>query len=374
MGFEEFVGNPSAVDLVRGMAARERLPHALLFAGPSGVGKYTLAQMLAKAIHCLDKDKSAALEFCGRCRSCVSIGLSDDRHKALEEAEEERESRTKRPREVPLVIQNHPDVSLLPPNGPLRLFQIEQARHLKDALTYLPASGRKKIFLLPDVERMDAAASNALLKSLEEPPDYALLLLTTSSEASLLPTIRSRCVTVWLGPVPRGQVAEFLKKAGQGADERERELRAALSGGSPGAALRMDLERYIALRESLLAIMETGLRKKDFGELFRQTQKLSREKERLEKLLEVLYSLFQDILHVETKANGEPLRNVDRPKGLLQIARLLGPEGVATFAPVLGSLERNLRRNVSMQIALEAFAVGLTPRMSAARNRDQTLI
>jgi DNA polymerase III gamma/tau subunit len=132
----------------------------------------------------------------------------------------------------------------------------------------------------------------------------------------------------------------------------------------------MDLERFLALRESLLAIVETGLRKRDFGELFRQTQKLSRQKEGLEKLLEVLYSLFQDILHVETKANGEPLRNVDRPKGLLDIARLLGPEGVAKYAPFLGSLERNLRRNVSMQIALEAFAVGLTPRMSAARNRD----
>ena len=370
MGFEEFVGNRSAVDLVRGMAARDRLPHALLLAGPSGVGKYTLAQMLAKAIHCLDKEKSAALDYCGRCRSCASIGLADDRHKALEEAEEEREKRTKRPREVPLVIQNQSDVALLPPNGPLRLFQIEQARHLKEALTYLPSSGRKKIFILPDVERMDAAASNALLKSLEEPPDYVLLLLTTSSEASLLPTIRSRCITVWLGAVPRKKVTEFLSKAGQGADERERELRASLSGGSPGAALRMDLERFLALRESLLAIVETGLRKRDFGELFRQTQKLSRQKEGLEKLLEVLYSLFQDILHVETKANGEPLRNVDRPKGLLDIARLLGPEGVAKYAPFLGSLERNLRRNVSMQIALEAFAVGLTPRMSAARNRD----
>lgn len=320
------------------------------------------------------EDRRLTVDFCGRCRSCLGISLADDRQKALEEAEEEREKRTKRPREVPLVIQNHPDVALLPPNGPLRLFQIEQARQLRDALTYLPASGRKKIFILPEVERMDAAASNALLKSLEEPPDYALLLLTTASEASLLPTIRSRCVTVWLGPVPREHVEKFLSKAAPGSDERQRQLRAALSGGSPGAALRMDLEQYIALRESLLAIIESGLRKKDFGELFRQTQKLARNKEKLEKLLEILYSLFQDILHVEAKANGEPIRNVDRPKGLIEISRLLGPEGVAIIAPVLGSLERNLRRNVSMQIALEAFAVGLTPRMSAGRDRDQTHI
>ncbi len=368
MGFEAFIGNQGAVDLVRGMMARDRLPHALLFSGPAGVGKYTLAQMFAKTIHCLDEPKHSASDFCGECRNCRSIALADDRRTAVEEAEEEREKRTKRPREIPLVIQNHADVTLLAPNGPLRLFQIEQARHLREALTFVPSSGRQKVFILPEVERMDSAASNALLKSLEEPPQYALLLLTTASEASLLPTIRSRCVTVGLGPVPRLKVVQFLERAQRGGNERERELRAALSGGSPGAALRMDLDRYLRLRESLLALLQAGVRKRDFAELFRQTQKLSREKERLENLLEVLYSLFQDILHIETKADGEPLRNADRPKGLFEIARALGPEGVQAAAPALGNLERNLRRNVSMQIALEAFAVQLAPRVPAVRD------
>lgn len=370
MAFSDFVGNPSAVELLRGMMARDRLPHALLLSGPAGVGKYTLAQMLAKAIHCLDEDSRRASDFCGQCRNCRAIALADDRQVSLQQAEEERQKVSRRPREIALLIQNHADVCLLPPNGPLRLFQIEQARHLREALTFLPSSGRRKIFVLPDVERMDAAASNALLKSLEEPPAYALLLLTTSSEASLLPTIRSRCVTIWMGPVARPQVVEFLKKCSVG-DEKERELRAALAEGSPGVALRMDLEHYLQVRESLLALLQAGLARRDFAGLFRQTQKLSREKEKLENLLGVLYSLLQDILHIETNSNGEPLRNADRPKELLLIARMLGPEGVAAAAAALSSLERNLRRNVSMQIALEAFAVSLAPlRMSAARERD----
>ena len=369
MGFEDFIGNQSAVELLRGMMARDRLPHALLLSGPTGVGKYTLAQMLAKALQCLDQEKVREFDFCGHCRRCRSLALADDRRAAVEHAEEEREKLTRRPREIPLVIQNHPDVLLLPPNGPLRLFQIEQARHLKEALTFLPSSGRKKIFLLPDVERMDAAASNALLKSLEEPPPYAILLLTTSSESSLLPTIRSRCVTIWLGPLPRQQVVSFLEKAGAGTPG-ERELRAAFSKGSPGLALRMDLERTLSLRDSLLAVLQSGLARRDFAELFRKTQKLSREKEKLENLLDVLYSLFQDILHIETKAGGEPLRNADRPKALMQISRSVGAGGVAAAVAALGNLERNLRRNVSMQIALEAFAVSLAPfRTSAARRQ-----
>lgn len=219
---------------------------------------------------------------------------------------------------------------------------------------------------------MDADAANALLKSLEEPPPYALLLLTASSVAALLPTIQSRCVTIWLGPVPREQVVEFLASRAAGADDRERELRASISSGSPGMALRMDLERYLQLRESLLSFLHAGVAGRDFAGLFRQTQSLARSKEKLENLLGVLYSLLQDILHIGTKANGEPLRNADRPKELLRIARMMGPEGVAAAAAALNSLERNLRRNVSMQIALEAFAVSMAPlRLTAARDRHQ---
>ena len=367
MGFDDFVGNPNAVELLRGMMARQRLPHALLFSGPLGIGKYTLAQMLAKSIHCLNAAKQQAFDFCGECKACRAIAIADDRYAVTEQAEEEREAISKRPREIPLIIQNYPDVVILPPNGPLRLFQIEQARYLREALSFLPAAGRKKIFILPEVERMDAAASNALLKSLEEPPEYALLLLTTANESALLPTIRSRCVTVWLSPVPRTQVLEFL--ATRETDERRRELRTSLSQGSPGRAVRMNLDEYLRLRESLLAILIAGSERRDFSELFRQSQKLSREKERLENLLEVLYSLLQDILHIETKATREPLRNADRPKALLQIARSMGAGGVAAAAAALGNLERNLRRNVSMQIALEAFAAALSPRSPADRRR-----
>ena len=339
------------------MMARDRLPHALLFCGPAGVGKYTLAQMLAKALHCLEKEN----DFCGQCRNCGTIALADDRWAAVEAAEEEREQATKRPREVPLVIQNHPDVVLLAPNGPLRLFQIEQGRYLRESLAFVPAAGRKKVFLLPDADRMDPAAANSLLKSLEEPPPHAVLVLTTSREAALLPTIRSRCVPLWFAPLPRPEVAAFLERAGAGRDEKERLLRAAVGQGCPGRALRLDLDHYLAIRDSLLAILRTGVESRNFAGLFAESQKLGRAREGLENLLEVLYSLLQDILHIGTRADGEPLRNADWPKTLMEVARTLGVERVAEAAAALGNMEQNLRRNVPTQISLEAFAVSLGP-------------
>jgi len=357
MGFDDFFGNGAILDALRRMLARDRLPHALLFAGPAGVGKYTLAQMLAKAIHCRERVQ----DFCGNCPSCKMIALADDRWKAVEEAEQEREKLTKRPRELPLIIQHHPDVVMLAPNGPLRLFQIEQARHLKQTLAFVPTGNRKKLFILPDAERMDAAAANSLLKSLEEPPPHALLLLTTTSEAALLPTIRSRCVPLWFSPLRREEAIEFLQQRDAGGDARERELRAAISKGSPGAALRLDLERFLRVRDSLLMILEAGIEGRNFAALFAQAQKITGREETLENLLDVLYSLLQDILHIETKANGEPLRNADRPRMLQQVARLLGAQGVMRAMTALENLERNLRRNVPSRLALEAFAIGLRP-------------
>lgn len=355
MGFDHFVGNRPVADLLRDMMRRDRLPHALLFCGPAGVGKYTLAQMLAKSLHCLESKG----DFCEQCRNCGAIALADDRWAAVEQAEEERERATKRPREVPLVVQNHPDVVLLAPNGPLRLFQIEQGRYLKEALAFLPAGGRKKVILLPDAERMDAAAANSLLKSLEEPPPHAVLVLTTSRDAALLPTIRSRCVPFWFAPLPGQEVASFLERAGVGNDEKERNLRAALAQGCPGRALRLDLDHYLAIRDSLLVILRTGLERRNFEQLFAEAQKLSRAKEGLENLLEVSYSFLQDILHIGAKAGGEPLRNVDQPKMLMEAARAMDMARVGQAAVWLRNIERNLRRNVPAQVSLEAFAIGL---------------
>ncbi|MBI4458790.1 MAG: AAA family ATPase [Acidobacteria bacterium] len=339
------------------MLARDRLPHALLLSGPAGVGKYTLAQMLAKTLHCENREDN----FCGECRSCRLIAMADDRRAAVEEAEQEREKISRRPREIPLLIQHHPDVLLLPPNGPLRLFQIEQARHLKQALAFQPAAGRKKIFVLPEIERMDAAAANSLLKSLEEPPAHCLLLLTATSEAALLPTIRSRCVSFWLSPLPERLVLAFLEKRGAGANPQDRRLRASLARGCPGRAVRLDPERYRQIQHSLLSILQAGVEGKNFGSLFAEARKLAGDKEGLENLLDVLYSLLQDVLHFEASPNGESFQNADRPKLFWQVARSLGVGGAMQAAALLNQVEKNLRRNVPTQISLEAFAIGLVP-------------
>ncbi len=371
MGFSDYRGNSEVVEALRGMLARDRLPHSLIFAGPSGVGKYTLALMLARAIHCVDNiglvGSDGPQDFCGHCFNCRLLDAVGDRRAAVAHAELEREALSKRPREIPLIIQPHPDVTIFAPNGPLRLFQIEQARHLKQSLEFVATGKQRRIFILPDADRMDAAAANSLLKSLEEPPADTVLILTTSSDAALLPTIRSRCVPLWFSPVSTAEIATFLNERGVGENQKEREWRAAVTGGSPGAALRLDRERYLIQRDALLSLLTAGATGPNFAELLTQAQKLSGKDESLENLLEILYILFQDILHIESKANGEPLRNSDRPKTLVQVAHALGVEGLRKAAANLDMIERNLRRNVPARLSLEALALGLAEAGSPSR-------
>lgn len=363
MGFSEYRGNAAVVAALRGMMTRNRLPHSLIFAGPEGVGKYTLALMLARAIHCAENasgTKSAGeLDFCGQCPNCRALDVVADRRAAVAQAEVDREAISKRPREIPLVIQPHPDVTVLAPNGPLRLFQIEQARHLKQSLEFVATGRQRRLLILPEADRMDSAAANSLLKSLEEPPADTVIILTTVSEAALLPTIRSRCVPLWFSPVGTPEITELLESRGVGANRTEREWRAAVSGGSPGAALRLDRERYLAQRDALLSLLAAGASSGAFTELLNQAQKLSGKEESLENLVEILYILFQDILHIESRANGEPLRNTDRPKTLMQVAHSLGIEGLRKAAASLATIERNLRRNVPARLSMEALALDL---------------
>ena len=123
--------------------------------------------------------------------------------------------------------------------------------------------------------------------------------------------------------------------------------------------MRLDLERYVHVRDTLLAILVAGSEGRDYGALFSQSQKLTGSDETLENLLAVLYSLCQDILHIETKGNGEPLRNTDRPQRLVDLARWLGVRGVRATVASLEEMERNLRRNLPSRLSIEAFALSL---------------
>ncbi|HSM84951.1 MAG TPA: hypothetical protein VLT16_02310, partial [Candidatus Limnocylindrales bacterium] len=178
MGFSEFQGNGDVVRQLREMLARDRFPHAVILGGPQGAGKYTLALMLARAMNCQQRGESDGLpDFCGVCENCRRMGEAADLEARFAEAVEAREGlRETDKRETRILVQTHPDLLVIPPDPPQMTIKVDQVRRLNEVIRYKPAEARRRVFIFSDSAFMKEAA-NALLKVLEEPPDFATIFL-----------------------------------------------------------------------------------------------------------------------------------------------------------------------------------------------------
>ena len=244
MGFSEFLGNERIVAALRGALRSGRVPHALLFSGPRGVGKFTLARMFAQAANC----ERMSDDFCGECATCQRLSLLVDPQKLVEQGLVERgESADAATVErVPLILQAHPDVWALVPD-PVRMknpvarpvLRIGQLRAVQRAAYFQPM-GRRRVFILDGAETMRWDVANVFLKILEEPPGSATLILTAPSPYALLPTIVSRCLLFHFAPLPQAAVEKILNEAA-GRKPVDLKLAAQLAEGSPGLAIQMDV-------------------------------------------------------------------------------------------------------------------------------------
>src|SRR5215468_3702217 len=244
MGFSEFLGNERIVAALRGALRTGRVPHALLFTGPRGVGKFTLARMFAQAANC----ERLTDDFCGECHTCQRIALLADPQKLIEQGITERGEGADAAtvERTPLILQSHPDVWVLVPD-PVRLktpvarpmLRIGQIRAIQRAASFQPM-GKRRVFIIDGAETMRWDVANVFLKILEEPPGSATLILTAPSPYHLLPTIVSRCLQFHFAPLAQAAVEKVLREK---TNRRPAELKLAaqLAEGSPGLAIEMDV-------------------------------------------------------------------------------------------------------------------------------------
>src|SRR4029077_14297336 len=292
--------NERIVSALRGMLRRERVPSALLFTGPRGIGKYTLARMFAQAANC-ERLKD---DFCGECDSCRRMATLADPAPLIQAglAERGESADAATVERMPLILEPNPDVWLIVPDPVRRLtpvarpmIRIGQLRAVQRAAYFKPQR-RRRIFILEGADTMRWTDADVFLKILEEPPDSATLILLATSPDSLLQTIRSRCLQFHFAPVPAESIESFLKERTE-EKPAERKLAAQLSGGSPGVALALDLEDSARLRRSVLNLISQSVDAGNYTEIFAATAQLSKqEKESFEYVLELFYSLLTDLL------------------------------------------------------------------------------
>src|ERR1700737_301841 len=305
MGFAEFLGNERIVTALRGALRSERVPHALLFTGPRGVGKFTLARMLAQAANCerLEDD------FCGECNTCKRISLLADPQRLIEQglAERGESADAAAVERVPLILQSHPDVWALVPD-PVRLkspvarpmLRVGQLRAVQRAAYFQPM-GRRRVFILDGAETMRWDVANVFLKILEEPPGSATLILTAPSPYALLPTIVSRCMQFHFAPLSQAAVEKILKEK---TDRKPAEIKLAaqLAEGSPGLAIEMDVDAADQRRRSALRILESAAQGQGFAQLFSHPSALAKDRDSsFEEHIAVFYGLLTDLLELTSK-------------------------------------------------------------------------
>jgi DNA polymerase-3 subunit delta' len=375
MGFSDLIGNAATVRQLREALAADRLPHALLLGGPRGVGKYTLALMLAQAANCLTPPvtEDHLPDFCSVCANCRRIAQAAPLRERVAEAVATREEmRDTDKRDTRILIQTHPDVLVVPPDPPQLLIKIGQVRTVIREVNRLPVEARRSFYIFTSSAFMKEAA-NSLLKVLEEPPPHATLMILSANPAELLPTIRSRVAAWTVGRVHEEQMEQLLSARRPELKPAERALCARMSDGSPGAALLFDVAHYRESRDAALLILRTALREPDYGALFRTTETFragAEGQEKVTSLLRSLSSLLRDLLLLQA---GQPamVRNIDVARELEGLARVITFAWVERALEQIDAVESGMRRNLLRSLSLDAMVAGLG---ATSRREDESIL
>src|SRR6202795_4656434 len=326
-GFAGFLGNSKIVAALRGTLRAGRVPHALLFTGPRGVGKYTLARLFAQAANC----ERLTDDACGECHTCKRVALLAEPQRLIEQglAERGESADAATVERTPLILQTHPDVWALVPD-PVRLkspvarpmLRIGQLRAVQRAAYFQPM-GRRRVFILDGADTMRWDVANVFLKILEEPPGSATLILTAPSPYALLPTIVSRCLQFHFAPLPQDDVEKILLEK---TDRKpaERKLASQLAEGSPGLAIEMDVEQSAQQRRNALRVLERCARGEGFAQLFADTAAIAKDRESsFEEQIQVFYRLLSDLLELTAGARQPLLRNLPLTKELEDLGKIV---------------------------------------------------
>ena len=340
--FENYFGNRHVQTALEGMIERERIPQTMLFAGLEGLGKATLARRFAARL--LNSPEKIEHDDLGLAENASLIA-------AREKLPSEKRN------DDPLVFSSHPDFLTFPPDGPLRQLGIPQMRLLKERAQFKPLKGARRVFLIDQADRANEQAANSLLKTLEEPPDHLILIMTAENVYDLLPTIRSRSVILNFSPLTNEDMEAFARA--RQLDNADRRI--SLSAGSPGVAASLDIELFQKRRASMLALLKTGAGAATYGSWLPISETLGRSKsEKLELYLKLLYELLRDVMVLHE--GGTTIRNFDLRSELAGLAGRVSRPWIVNAVKAVDEIAGLLRRNIQKSIALD----GLLMRMREA--------
>lgn len=311
------IGHQQIVEQLQHTVASDRIAGAYLFVGPTGVGKETVARYFAQLIFC-EQDAQPPI-VCGECLACRKVNSG-----------------------------NHPDLQFIRPEG--SLLKIGQIRELQKQIIYEPLEASRKVYILTDVERMNAEAENCLLKTLEEPPASSVLILLTSNIRALLPTTRSRCQILQFHPMPTQELTEILVERFSVAPEQATTL-AITADGAIGKALTQ-LEKGDTFAEKVPEILKAT----DRLAAFRLAEHFKDNPDTLGELV----TWYRDLLFLQQGAPNDLITHIHSLRELQSIvprySRLRLQQAIQTVFDTKSLIENT---NTNATLALEVMCLKL---------------
>ena len=315
MSFEDILGHDRIIEVLRRTLRSGKTAHSYLFEGVQGVGRKKTALTLIQALFC----KALPDDACGLCPSCRKIEGG-----------------------------NHPDIHQIAPLPDKRDISIDQLREMQHVLSLRPYEAPRKACIIEPTERMSVSAANSLLKTLEEPPGSALIILLTENAGMLLPTVRSRCQLIRFAPLSPEHVLTLLEKNGMTPEAAT--LIAPMSGGSLQRAMGLDNEALVARRETVLSRVEQ-MNIHRIATVFDAAEELSGNRDATLELLDMLLSFFRDAVHLGA-GSGEIVNRSVRPAIESIAARRSFPRNLELLERIYET-RRDVQRNANPKLALD---------------------
>lgn len=325
--FSRIIGQDKAIDFLKQVIAREKIPHAYLFVGIPGIGKTTAAIALAQTINC---ENPVNGEGCGQCRSCRQIKSG-----------------------------NFPDIVFIEPEG--QNIKIEQIRNLDHVFGFKPLTGKYRVSVMRQAETMTEQAANAFLKTLEEPPPGNMLILTVTDPRDLLPTIVSRCQKVAFRPIPAHLVRKWLVVE-KGLSDGDALAVARICNGSLGKAKEIAEGEFLTKRDEYIKGIIELLQVSPLESVEKVVQLVGREAKKGYDVLDLLgmwKSWYRDLLVMKTTGRDDLLINRDFCAELKKVLKNFTIQRLINSFFIIDQAERDLTGSRNLDLMLENIVLNL---------------
>lgn len=318
-GFQDIAGHRQIITHLENAMKLNKVSHAYILSGEKGSGKKLLADVFAQALQCNAADKKP----CGQCHSCKQA-----------------------------LNGNHPDIIHVTHERPNSISVEEIREQLVQDIQIRPYSSPYKIYIVPNADRMTVQAQNALLKTIEEPPSYGVILLLADNESALLPTILSRCVVLSMKPVGDAQVKKYLMEHA-GVPDYEADICVAFAQGNIGKAIWLATsENFNQIRSTALHLLK-NIPAMDISEVTAMVKSVAEFKMNVQDFLDFLAVWYRDILYFKATRDINGLIFKDQVNVITDQINKSSYEGIENIIDGLAKAKVRLNANVNFDLTME---------------------